>query len=201
MVVQRRSTMDNAEVCRKIVGALNPVCEKEGICLMVLILDKERMAAASQTVEAQRAGRALRQEPARKAAPAPKAAAPAKAKVEPKPNNDWTLPHSASAAALFAYLNNWTLPHSAAALFAYLNNWRDKGTLERLAKAFHRTPGAVSWKINNIKSFDPKIKAKHITGAKHASGVDKQAWEMYKKHPRQFSNLAKKTLKTIFVTA
>ena len=177
--------MDNAEVCRKIVGALNPVCEKEGICLMVLILDKERMAAASQTVEAQRAGRALRQEPARKAAPAPKAAAPAKAKVEPKPNNDWTLPHSASAAALFAYLNNW----------------RDKGTLERLAKAFHRTPGAVSWKINNIKSFDPKIKAKHITGAKHASGVDKQAWEMYKKHPRQFSNLAKKTLKTIFVTA
>lgn len=48
-----------------------------------------------------------------------------------------------------------------------------------LAKVLHRTPSALSWKLANLASLDPSLKARHIAGARHSSKLDSAIWEEF----------------------
>ena len=91
---------------------------------------------------------------------------------------------------------DWDLDSTLVVLFAYINKWRDRETIEKLAKVLRRLPGSIGWKFNNLKSIDPR-RPKGICGAYHCSHVDREACDLYRKHPKQFMNRAKKLLKEV----
>lgn len=51
--------------------------------------------------------------------------------------------------------------------------------VRELAILIDRTPGAVSYKLNNLASFDPKLKARGIKGASNASKLDEEIWQEF----------------------
>jgi putative restriction endonuclease len=48
-----------------------------------------------------------------------------------------------------------------------------------LAKNIGRTPGAVSWKLANLASLDPSLKARKISGASHGAKQDSEIWNEF----------------------
>jgi putative restriction endonuclease len=48
-----------------------------------------------------------------------------------------------------------------------------------LAKAIHRTPSAVSWKLANFARLDPALKKRHIVGATHGSQAEIEVWSEF----------------------
>jgi putative restriction endonuclease len=57
----------------------------------------------------------------------------------------------------------------------------DQNTKEviELGLLIDRKPGAVSYKLNNLASLDPSLKARGIKGAVNGSKLDKQIWEEF----------------------
>lgn len=51
--------------------------------------------------------------------------------------------------------------------------------VRELAKIIDRTPGAVSFKLNNIASLDPSLRARGIKGAANSSKLDKEIWNEF----------------------
>ena len=53
---------------------------------------------------------------------------------------------------------------------------QNTGEVKELGLLIERTPGAVSYKLNNLASLDPSLKARGIKGAENGSKLDKQVW-------------------------
>ena len=51
--------------------------------------------------------------------------------------------------------------------------------VKQLAKLIGRTPGSVSFKLNNFASLDPSLKARGIKGAQNTSKLDKIVWDEF----------------------
>ena len=51
--------------------------------------------------------------------------------------------------------------------------------VQELASLIDRTPGSVSFKLNNFASLDPSLKARGIKGASNASNLDKEIWKEF----------------------
>ncbi len=51
--------------------------------------------------------------------------------------------------------------------------------VRQLAKLIDRTPGSVSFKLNNFASLDPSLQARGIKGAQNASKLDKIVWDEF----------------------
>jgi predicted restriction endonuclease len=48
-----------------------------------------------------------------------------------------------------------------------------------LAKAINRSPSAVSWKLANFSSLDPSVTSRSLSGATHASSLDREIWDEF----------------------
>jgi putative restriction endonuclease len=48
-----------------------------------------------------------------------------------------------------------------------------------LAGVLGRTPSSLSWKLANFASLDPSLKKRNISGATHASGLEREIWEEF----------------------
>ena len=48
-----------------------------------------------------------------------------------------------------------------------------------LAKAINRSPSAVSWKLANFSSLDPSVTGRSLSGATHASSLDREVWDEF----------------------
>ncbi|MBN8219517.1 MAG: HNH endonuclease [Spirochaetes bacterium] len=51
--------------------------------------------------------------------------------------------------------------------------------VKQLAKLIDRTPGSVSFKLNNFASLDPSLQARGIKGAQNTSKLDKIVWDEF----------------------
>jgi putative restriction endonuclease len=51
--------------------------------------------------------------------------------------------------------------------------------VKQLAKLINRTPGSVSFKLNNFASLDPSLQARGIKGAQNTSKLDKIVWDEF----------------------
>jgi putative restriction endonuclease len=51
--------------------------------------------------------------------------------------------------------------------------------VKQLAKLIDRTPGSVSFKLNNFASLDPSLQARGIKGAQNTSKLDKMVWDEF----------------------
>jgi putative restriction endonuclease len=56
---------------------------------------------------------------------------------------------------------------------------RNNPAVIRLAKLIGRTPNSVAYKLVNLASFDPSLKARGIKGAENASKLDQQIWNEF----------------------
>ena len=62
--------------------------------------------------------------------------------------------------------------------------------VKQLAELLGRTPGAVSFKLNNFASFDPSLQERGIQGARNASKLDRVIWNEF------FENIEKNVSET-----
>jgi putative restriction endonuclease len=51
--------------------------------------------------------------------------------------------------------------------------------VRQLAELIDRTPGSVSFKLNNFASLDPSLQARGIKGAQNASKLDRMVWDEF----------------------
>jgi putative restriction endonuclease len=56
-----------------------------------------------------------------------------------------------------------------------------------LAKALGRTPSALSWKLANFARFDPVLKKRDISGAKHGGKLEEEIWDEFNRNWEKLS--------------
>ena len=79
---------------------------------------------------------------------------------------------------------NWTRDEVVLALFLYCQIPFGRCTQRRpevveLARIIGRTPGAVAFKLGNLGHFDPKLRARGVSGLANASKLDELVWNEF----------------------
>ncbi|MCH4082593.1 MAG: HNH endonuclease [Atopobiaceae bacterium] len=94
---------------------------------------------------------------------------------------------------------NWSVDETRAAFALYLQlpsgKWdKNNDVVKELASKLGRTPGAVVFKLGNLRSRDPQKESK---GLVNASKLDQQIWDEYEQNPEKTVQAAVASLDSI----
>lgn len=87
---------------------------------------------------------------------------------------------------------NWTREQTIVALNVYCkipfkNSSARHPIVQEYAKLLGRTPAALNFKIGNLGSFDPVLRAKGIVGLGHTSKMDEAVWNEFFENPEKLA--------------
>lgn len=94
---------------------------------------------------------------------------------------------------------NWTREQTIVALNVYCRIPFKKSSARHpliieYAKMLGRTPAALNFKIGNLGSFDPVLRAKGIVGLGHTSAMDEIVWNEFFNNPEQLAYESEKII-------
>lgn len=83
--------------------------------------------------------------------------------------------------------NNWTEKEITVALYEYCRNpfgqfSASKKFVQNIGNLLGRSPSAVVYKVGNLASFDPQMKARGVVGLCHTARTDEIVWKRYFGH-------------------
>lgn len=96
-------------------------------------------------------------------------------------------------------MTNWTREQTIVALNVYCkipfksSNARHP-LIKEFAKIIKRTPAALNFKIGNLGSFDPALRAKGIVGLGHTSKMDEIVWNEFFDNPEKLAYESEKII-------
>lgn len=95
--------------------------------------------------------------------------------------------------------NNWTREQTIVALNVYCkipfkNSSARNPLIIKYAKILGRTPAALNFKIGNLGSFDPVLRAKGIVGLGHTSKMDEIVWNEFFNDPESLAYESEKII-------
>ena len=87
---------------------------------------------------------------------------------------------------------NWTREQTIVALNVYCkipfkNSNARHPLVKKYAELLGRTPAALNFKIGNLGSFDPVLRAKGIVGLGHTSKIDEEVWNEFFDNPEELA--------------
>lgn len=94
---------------------------------------------------------------------------------------------------------NWTREQTIVALNVYCkipfkNSSARHPLVKEYAKLLNRTPAALNFKIGNLGSFDPVLRAKGIVGLGHTSKMDELVWNEFFDNPERLAYESEKII-------
>lgn len=94
---------------------------------------------------------------------------------------------------------NWTREQTIVALNLYCkipfkNSSARHPLVQEYAKLLDRTPAALNFKIGNLGSFDPVLRAKGIVGLVHTSKMDEIVWNEFFDNPEKLAYESEKII-------
>lgn len=94
---------------------------------------------------------------------------------------------------------NWTREQTIVALNVYCkipfkNSSARHPLVQEYAKLLGRTPAALNYKIGNLGSFDPVLRAKGIVGLGHTSKMDETVWNEFFDNPEKLAYESEKII-------
>ena len=94
---------------------------------------------------------------------------------------------------------NWTREQTIVALNVYCkipfkNSSARHPLVQEYAKLLDRTPAALNFKIGNLGSFDPVLRAKGIVGLGHTSKMDEMVWNEFFDNPEKLAYESEKII-------
>ena len=94
---------------------------------------------------------------------------------------------------------NWTRKQTIVALNVYckipFKNCNARHPLvKKYAELLGRTPAALNFKIGNLGSFDPALRAKGIVGLGHTSKIDEEVWNEFFDNPEELAYESEKII-------
>lgn len=96
-------------------------------------------------------------------------------------------------------MNNWTREQTIVALNVYCkipfkNSSAHHPLVKEYAQLLGRTPAALNFKIGNLGSFDPVLRAKGIVGLGHTSKMDELVWNEFFDNPEKLAYESEKII-------
>lgn len=94
---------------------------------------------------------------------------------------------------------NWTREQTIVALNVYCkipfkNSSARHPMVQEYARLLGRTPAALNFKIGNLGSFDPVLRAKGIVGLGHTSKMDETVWTEFFDNPEKLAYESEKII-------